>query len=209
MDEEPTVPALVQAAEHGDEAAWRALVDRYTPLVASVVQRYRLRGSDAEDVVQTVWLRLVEHLGDLREPRALPMWIITITRNESLRLIRTSQRTQPFDPTDERETPTVAEQPDLDEALVRTQRHEALLAAFAELPDQQRELLLLLVAEPPVPYAEISQRLGIPVGSIGPTRARAIRRLRECPLIAEWQETGTGFSTKGGGGHDRATVGRR
>jgi RNA polymerase sigma factor (sigma-70 family) len=208
MDDLPTVPALVQAAEQGDQAAWKALVDRYTPLVGSVIQRFRLRGYDAEDVVQTVWLRLVEHLRDLREPRALPMWIITITRNECLRLLRTSQRSQPFDPTDERETVECAETPELDARLLRAERHQALLAAFAELPDHQRELLLLLVAETPVPYSEISRRLGIPVGSIGPTRARALERLRACPLIAEWQESEHGSGSKGGGGHDFATLGR-
>src|SRR5688572_30188836 len=103
MDDSSTVPTLVHAAELGDPVAWKDLVHRYTPLVASVIQRFGLRGYDAEDVVQTVWLRLVEHLGDLREPRALPMWIITITRNECLRLLRTSQRTEPFDPMNERE----------------------------------------------------------------------------------------------------------
>src|SRR3954464_12431011 len=86
-DENP-VPQLVAAALDGDHASWNALVDRYTPLVLSVVRRHRLQGSDSEDVVQTVWLRLVENLGGIREPAALPGWIVTTTRNECLHVIR-------------------------------------------------------------------------------------------------------------------------
>ena len=208
MDDSSTVPTLVHAAEQGDPVAWKDLVHRYTPLVASVIQRFGLRGYDAEDVVQTVWLRLVEHLGDLREPRALPMWIIRITRNECLRLLRTSHRTEPFDPMNEREIADCADTPEFEERLVRVEHHQALLAAFAELPDQHRDLLLLLMAEPPVSYAEISRRLGIPEGSIGPTRARALKRLRECPSIARWRESGNETNGTGGEGRDRATLGR-
>src|SRR5687768_6246105 len=114
------VTALVRAAGQGDQTAWADLVDRYAPLVASVVHGFRLPPHDAEDVLQTVWLRLVEHLGDLREPRALPMWIITTTRNECLRLLRRGQRSRPFDPLDEREPAALAvEVVDLDEPLLK------------------------------------------------------------------------------------------
>jgi RNA polymerase sigma factor (sigma-70 family) len=204
MADSSTVTGLVVAAERGDQSAWRALVDRYTPLVASIVQGFRLQAHDAEDVHQTVWLRLVEHLGDLREPRALPRWIITITRNESLRLLKTTGRTRPFDPLTEHETVDTADHVEPDQDLLKAAQHQVLLAAFAELPDHQRDLLLLLVADPPVPYAEISKQLGIPLGSIGPTRARALQRLRESPLIAEWRES----DPNGGGQRDIATLGR-
>src|SRR5687768_9958753 len=79
---------LVNAAKAGDQGAWNDLVDRYLPLVTAVIAKYRLPQSDADDVNQTVWLRLVQHLADLREPRALPGWLTTIARNESLHVIR-------------------------------------------------------------------------------------------------------------------------
>jgi RNA polymerase sigma factor (sigma-70 family) len=206
VNESFDVTVLVAAAADGDEAAWQELVDRYTPLVASVAHGFRLHGADVDDVAQTVWLRLVEHLRDLREPRALPMWIITTTRNECLRQVKAGQRTRPYDP--------LAEPPQLgattsepDEHLIRAARHQALLAGLAELPEHQRALLLLLIEDPPVPYAEISRRLHIKIGSIGPTRARALERLRACPEILGWREPAAGSDTKGVAGYDYASLG--
>ncbi|GAB1640671.1 RNA polymerase sigma factor [Krasilnikovia sp. MM14-A1259] len=207
MDDANPIGALVAAAGRGDSAAWASLVSRYTPLVASVIRDHRLRGSDAEDVGQTVWLRLVENLGKLREPQALPMWIITTTRNECLRLIRNSKRMRPFDPTDERGAVEATDTAQPDERLLESERHRALLTAFAELPEHQRELMLLLVADPPIPYAEISQRLGIAIGSIGPTRARALQRLRECSSIARYRDP-EGSHDKEGGRRGVASVER-
>ena len=103
MDPVPECSELVRAAVNGDAAAWNALVDRYQPLVLSVVRSFRLRESDAQDVNQTVWLRLVERLGDLREPRALPGWLVTTTRNECVQVLREGRRTFSFDPLNENE----------------------------------------------------------------------------------------------------------
>jgi RNA polymerase sigma factor (sigma-70 family) len=175
--DECAVPQLVAEARDGNRSSWNRLVDRFTPLVLSVVRRYRLQGGDAEDVVQTVWLRLVERLGAIREPRALPGWIVTTTRNECLHLIRTQRLVSPTD-LGERGRPDGDGAPGLDGDLLEAERHEALLIALAELPERQRTLLLLLIEDPPVPYEEISRRLGLPVGSIGPTRARALARVR-------------------------------
>lgn len=177
------VPRLVAAALDGDQGAWQELVARYTPLVLSIVRRHRLQGSDAEDVVQTVWLRLVEHLGDLREPAALPGWIVTTARNECLRILKARRVFPSEDPTAHRHPYDDRAETALDAGILDTERHEALLAALAELPDRQRGLLLLLIEDPPVPYEEISARLGIPVGSIGPTRARALSRVRAYPAV--------------------------
>jgi RNA polymerase sigma factor (sigma-70 family) len=184
MPHEVSVSELATRAMDGDQQAWRALVDRYHPLVRSVVRGYRLSAADTEDVLQTVWLRLVEHLADLRDAQALPKWLMTTARRECLRVLRTGSRTVPMDPLD---TMPIPEQPDrgqVDDGLLAAERREALLVAFATLSDRHRELLLLLAADPPVPYAEISRRLAIPVGSIGPTRARALARLRLAPTLA-------------------------
>jgi RNA polymerase sigma factor (sigma-70 family) len=174
-DENPG-PQLVAAAVAGDSAAWNALVDRYTPLVLSVVRRHRL-GSDADDVVQTVWLRLVENLGNVREPAALPGWIMTTARNECLHVLRRNKQVTPAD-LGEEGWPEGSGEPAVDTDLLATERHQTLLLALAELPERQRSLLLLLIEDPPLPYEEISRRLGLPVGSIGPTRARALARVR-------------------------------
>lgn len=170
---------LVDAAATGDERAWREIVDRYAPLLASVIRRFRLTTAETQDVAQTVWLRLVEHLGSLREPRALPKWIITTGKRECLRYLSSRQRTVPYDPLDPSWSAAPAEDDEPVAELLRAERHEALLAGMAELPARQRELLLLLVADPPLSYAQISQRTGIPPGSIGPTRGRALERLRQ------------------------------
>src|SRR3954449_11052577 len=98
MPQPPEVEQLVEAARAGDAAAWDALVERYLPLVTAVIRRLRLSASDADDVNQTVWLRLVEHLDGLREPRALPGWLATTARNEGLRIIRRRGRDVPVDP---------------------------------------------------------------------------------------------------------------
>ncbi|WP_432477217.1 RNA polymerase sigma factor [Nocardioides sp. GXQ0305] len=184
-DEASPVPLLVAAAAAGEAAAWHELVARYTALVLSVVRRHRLRDDDAEDVVQTVWLRLVEHLDELREPAALPGWIGTTARNECLRVIRARRVVPSADPF---EHPAAAGadvgEETFDATLLDAERHEALLSAMAELPDRQRALLALLIEDPPVPYEEVSARLGIPVGSIGPTRARALARLRAHPAVS-------------------------
>jgi RNA polymerase sigma factor (sigma-70 family) len=145
--------------------------------VLSVVRRYRLQGSDADDVVQTVWLRLVENLRGLREPAALPGWIVTTARNASLHVLRGHRQVRPADLGDEG-WPAGSGEPAVDTNLLEAERHEALLMALAQLPERQRALLLLLIADPPLSYEEISSRLGLPIGSIGPTRARALARIR-------------------------------
>jgi RNA polymerase sigma factor (sigma-70 family) len=180
------VERLVARARDGDSAAWDALVDRYLPLVTAVIGRLRLSQADADDVNQTVWLRLVEHLDRLREPRALPGWLATTARHEGLRLIKRRRRDQPVDPgAGAFDTGEVF---DLGEALTQDLRSQALREAMMELPEKRRELLLLLIADPPVSYDEISARLGIPKGSIGPTRARALEQLRSSRALRGWSE---------------------
>ena len=179
------VALLVAAAAQGDEEAWGELVDRYTPLLVSVLLRFRLSSAERQDVAQTVWLRLIEHLGSLREPRALPQWLITTAKREALRSATASTRTRPADLQDEAWASRLVSEDDQDADLVRSERHAALLEGFAVLSPRQRQLLLMLSEDPPVPYAEISRRTGIPVGAIGPTRARALERLRRTPSVQQ------------------------
>ncbi|MET0694980.1 MAG: sigma-70 family RNA polymerase sigma factor [Propionibacteriaceae bacterium] len=183
-DSGPSVTELVQAAVAGDQQAWDALVARYSPLLMSVLRKYRLGNDDIHDIAQTVWLRMIENLGNLREPRALPSWIITTARNESLRVLKAGARTRPFSSMFDGEAPMPDKGEAVDDDLLLAERREALLEAFAELSDRERELLTLLVADPAVPYVEIGRRLGMAVGSIGPTRARILGKLRVHQAIA-------------------------
>jgi RNA polymerase sigma factor (sigma-70 family) len=171
------VTPLVQAAVAGDSVAWDRLVDRYAPLVRSVIWSFRLPYKDAEDANQMVWLALVEHLGRIREPRALPGWIVTTTRRECLSLLQSTRRSVPIDVCESHSAMWAAES-DHEDDYWRAERRSALWRGVADLPDRQRELMVLLLADPPLSYDEISARLGIPRGSIGPTRARALRRLQ-------------------------------
>ena len=173
---------LLAGAAGGDQAAWDALVERYLPLVFSVVRRYRLSGHDAADVSQTLWLRLVENVATIREPRALSSWIITTTRREALRVLAAGQRMTPVDSTTGFDTAKF-DGPDTDAELLRAERHQALRDGLAQLKPEERQLMLLLIADPPPTYAEIAGRLGISVGSIGPTRGRCLEKLRSMPEL--------------------------
>ncbi|MFS8096038.1 sigma-70 family RNA polymerase sigma factor [Lentzea alba] len=179
------IAVLVRAAAEGDQSAWNEIVDRYTPLVVSVIYKHRLRPADAADVNQTLWLRLVEQIGRLREPEALPGWIMTTTRNECLRVLRVQQRTHLYDPLSESDA-LESEQTDADvEAdLLAVERRQALRDGFAELTDQCKRLLTKLMTDPPPSYQVVSEELAMPVGSIGPTRIRCLEKLRKTPALS-------------------------
>jgi len=197
-DDESPITTLVAAAADGDEEAWNEIVSRYSPLLVSVIRRFRLSNSEVEDVAQPVWLRTVEQLAKLREPRALPQWIIVTARREALRQVTSGRRAQPRDPLDPVWLTNAATNVDPDERLIYAERHEALLAGLAELPERQRELILLLVANPPLTYEEIHRRTGIPIGSIGPTRKRALERLRRTGPIAAHRDAAAADAPSGG-----------
>ncbi|TQS39839.1 RNA polymerase sigma factor [Cryptosporangium phraense] len=179
-----SVEELVRAAADGDERAWGALVDRFAPLLWSVCRRYELSAADTDDVAQVVWLRLLEHLPTLRSPAALPGWLLTTARRECIRLARVAQGRATA------ERPLLVEVvpdghgPAADEALLRAERNDALRAAFAQLGERCRKLLGLLLRDPPTPYAQISEDLGIAIGSIGPHRVRCLAALRRTPEVA-------------------------
>jgi RNA polymerase sigma factor (sigma-70 family) len=185
-DGEFSITSLVDAALAGNEQAWHEIVERYSPLLGSVIHRFRLTTAETQDVGQTVWLRLVEHLSSLREPRALPMWIITTARRESVRCLSDRRRAVPYDPLDPSWPALQAEDAEPDAEMLRADRRAALLAGLAELPARQRDLLVLLAADPPLSYAQITERTGIPTGSIGPTRRRALDRLRQTSAVRDY-----------------------
>jgi RNA polymerase sigma factor (sigma-70 family) len=190
MRDDPTVIALVTRAHNGDKTAWDQLVERYAPLVWSICRRYRLSRPDIDDVGQGVWLRLVEHLPKLRDPAALPGWLVTTTSRECLRVVREEQRRdqreRPLQPDAAVEPAGLAEMDtDLPEAeLLEAELQAALRDALSSLPQRCRRLLSLLIADPPLSYSEIGARLQMPVGSIGPNRARCLDTLRRYPALA-------------------------
>jgi RNA polymerase sigma factor (sigma-70 family) len=182
------VAALVTGAAAGDPDAWYAIVERYSPLVWSICTRFRLSRADSEDVGQNVWLLLVDHLSDLRKPAALPGWLATTTRRECLRVVAAARKPErPGTKLDEERQ--VARDLAIQEAILIAERNAVLRAAFAELPHQWQQLLSMLISDPSYSYAEISATLHIPIGSIGPLRARCLGRLRRSSaLIAQAQE---------------------
>ena len=167
---------LVAAAAAGEPTAWGELIARYAVLIRSVCRSHRLSDADLDDVAQTTWLRAVEHIGRLQDPDRFGAWIATTARRECLRVLRGRKRVVPT--ADEVQQPLYAEHADSDEIALAAERRVAVRRALATLPDRQRTLLRLLHAETAPSYEAIGSTLGMPVGSIGPTRGRAIARLR-------------------------------
>jgi RNA polymerase sigma factor (sigma-70 family) len=174
-----SVTELFRRAEAGDRAAWNTLVDRYTKLLWSVARGHRLSDADAADVVQTSWLRLVEHFGRIDDPECLPGWLLTTARRECLRTLRRAGRElvgtgdDGFpEVVDERATPVEAR-------ILTDERDSALWSCFQRLSERCQQLLRILMATPPPDYATVSATLGMPVGSIGPTRGRCLNQLRK------------------------------
>jgi RNA polymerase sigma factor (sigma-70 family) len=184
MSEELVVTDLVARARDGDQRAWDTLVERHAPLIWSICRRYQLPGADAEDVAQDVWLLLVDQLASIRDPAAIAGWLATTTRRECCRVLRAAQRPQAAWPGLDAETIPDEQAPAAEQELLAAERHAALREALAQLAPRDQELIAILIEDPPVPYAEISERLGIPVGSIGPNRGRCLAKLRRHPAIA-------------------------
>jgi RNA polymerase sigma factor (sigma-70 family) len=182
VSDDPSVTDLVTRAANGDEQAWDALVERYAPLVWCICRRHRLADADADDVGQSVWLQLTAQLDKVRDPAALAGWLATTTRRECSRVLRAARRSQAVGYVQEGipdEQTGMAEH-----ELLAAERHAALREAFTRLPPCCQRLIAMLIEDPPAPYAQISVQLGIPVGSIGPSRGRCLDKLRRDPAIA-------------------------
>lgn len=187
------VGRLVLAAAEGDTVSWKALVDRFSGLVWSVARGHGLATADAEEVFQTTWLRFAEHIGRLKEPDRAGAWLATTARHECFRLARARTRLdltgdldvlppQVDDLSPER---VVVES---EETAAELERLRGLWECFQQLPTRCLRLLRVLLASPPPSYAEIAVAFDMPIGSIGPTRARCLGRLRE--LLSERGITG-------------------
>jgi len=182
---------LVTRARNGDQQAWDALVERYAPLIWSICRRHRLDNADAEDISQNVWLQLVNHLDKIHDPAALPGWLVTVTRRECLRILGATR--PPHAASNVTDPQTIPGQQDgtAEEELLAAERNAALREALGDLPPSGQQLILLLLQDPPLSYADISARLSVPVGSIGPTRRRCLDKLRRHPAIATLTDIGS------------------
>jgi RNA polymerase sigma factor (sigma-70 family) len=167
-------PVLIQACLAGDEGAWEELVDRYGRLVYAIPKRMGLTDSDAQDVFQDVFLTLLRRLADLRDHTRLSAWLITTTRREAWRYGRARARRAES----ALEEAIDDEAPSPIDDVVRWEREQAVRQAMRRLDARCRELLTMLFLEPAATrYEVIATRLGMPVGSIGPTRARCFKKL--------------------------------
>jgi RNA polymerase sigma factor (sigma-70 family) len=178
------VAAMVRRATDGDRAAWETIVEDFSGLLWSVCRCYGLDHADAAEVVQTTWLRLLENLGRLREPEHLGGWLATTARREALRLHRLQGRELATDDDADFDRDRSVVLVDPSDVVVDSDRDRRLWRAFAELPQRCRRLLRMLVVSRP-PYAEVAAVLDMPIGSIGPTRARCLDRLRRLLLAQD------------------------
>ena len=184
---DPELVMIVAAAQAGDDAAWTALVRRLEPPLRRVARGYRLTPAQVEDVLQTTWTRAFVGIQRLREPGCIVSWLITTTRREALKALQghVSEHLSA--------DPELGEHPDprepVDE-LMAAESRAILASAVSRLPERQRRLMELLMSDPEIEYREISAATGMPVGSIGPTRARCLERLAGdpslCALAKKW-----------------------
>ncbi len=168
---------LVRRAADGDRAAWERLVDQYARLIWSITVDFRLAESDAADVVQTTWLRLLEHIHRIEHPDRVGSWLAATARNACLRSLAAQKRVVLRHDDDELDD-VGRHAPEIDEGLLADERAQTVRDALSRLPRRWQRLLEMLMADPPTSYTEISHELGLPVGSIGPTRGRCLARLR-------------------------------
>lgn len=170
-----TTTELLAAAAAGDAGSWRRLVERFEPAVHAAVVGFRLQPADAHDAVQATWLRMVEHHERIREPEALGSWLQTTARRESLRILRDGSRR---DPTDVETLDAQDRSVDPEQAVVDADTVQLLDTLVDRLPARSAAVLRALFCDAPPGYAELARRTGVPIGSIGPIRGRALRKLR-------------------------------
>lgn len=166
---------LLNAALDGDRGAWDVIIEEYTGLLWWIARRHRLDDATAADVVQTVWLQLVQNGRSIRDPDRLPAWLATTARREAQRRISRARKQVP---TGEIQDRAAIDSAGPEELVVDDETTAIALAAFHTLGPSCQRLLALLCEVPPNSYEEISALLDIPIGSIGPTRKRCLATLR-------------------------------
>jgi RNA polymerase sigma factor (sigma-70 family) len=173
---------MVERAARGDQEAWNELVDTFSSTVWAIARGHRLNAADSADVFHTTWLRLVEHLDRIEQPERVGAWLATTARRECLRLIHLGGRQIPTGADfDGHADPDSFRPPD--SALVTDERRQIVNQLVEQLPMRSQLLLRLLSADSPLSYADIGEALSMPIGSIGPTRARALERLRRLAVL--------------------------
>jgi RNA polymerase sigma factor (sigma-70 family) len=178
-----TTTELLRIAVDGDHAAWHELVQRFEPAVAAMITAYRLQEADARDAAQLTWLQMLEHHQQIREPEALGGWLRTTAKRECLRIIRAHRWTEPIHDADGAECPDTTV--DVERWVIDADTARELRRLMEMLPARYLALISSLFQDDPPCYAELALNTGIPVGSIGPTRARALHRLRRL-IEDEW-----------------------
>jgi RNA polymerase sigma factor (sigma-70 family) len=173
---------LARRVAAGEHRAWKELVDELDGVLHIVARRYRLGPADVDDVVQTTWLRAIEHVAALKDPGAIAGWLVVTARREAMRTLQRGVRELLVD--------DIGAIDDLDPVTpelvaIEAERRAALHVAVQRLPGRQRRLVASMLAGPEPNYERLSWMLDMPMGSIGPTRKRAFARLREDPNLAE------------------------
>jgi RNA polymerase sigma factor (sigma-70 family) len=171
------IAQVVRRAADGDGWAWKHLIDQYGRLVWAMTRDFRLAEGDASDVVQATWLRLIENIHRLECPERVGSWLAATARHECLRSLSARKKIV-LAPDDTPLDGVALNEPAIDERLLAEERAQTVREALSHLPWRSRRLLELLMADPPPSYAEISDQLGLPIGSIGPTRGRCLEKLR-------------------------------
>jgi RNA polymerase sigma factor (sigma-70 family) len=184
MSDDLSVTDLVTRAADADERAWDALVDRYALLIWSICRKHGLDGADADNIGQAVWLQFLSQLGKLHDPAAIAGWLATTARRECGKVRRAARELQ-----DSGRVPDAESIPDeqtgtAGQELLAAERNAVLREAVTRLSPCCQQLIAMLIEDPPVPYAQISATLGIPIGSIGPSRVRCLDKLRRDPAVA-------------------------
>jgi RNA polymerase sigma factor (sigma-70 family) len=177
---------LVAGIRARDESAWRAMTEQYEPLLRWLARWCGLSAEDAEDAVQLTWLRCLEHIDQLTDADRLNSWLVTICRRECIRLATKARRDVLLsEPDMARLIDSRREECDPYAEVALHDQYNRLYHAIMALPGRQRVILVELLRREDQSYLDLSHRLGLPVGSIGPTRQRAVTRLRLDPRIAD------------------------
>jgi RNA polymerase sigma factor (sigma-70 family) len=183
-DRSARIAGLVNAARDGSDDALGQIVTELSPLLWQVARAAGLSSGDAEDVLQTVWMRLLSHLDGIRTSAALTAWLVVTTRREAWR-VRAAGRRQP--PADQDWLAALPDPgPGSEEQVIVDEQRQTLWVAIGKLSPRCQELLRIIAFVPRPDYQVVAAELGMPVGSVGPTRGRCLAKLRA--LLAGDQE---------------------